>query len=121
MEGTFKICEPLPKPVRLMSTVTWGNKLIVVGAEDNNGHVLNDVIMYDTETGRIEILPSLNHKRFSHSAVICDDVIFVLGGWNEEEENLNSVESLKINSDENWKELPSMREKRQFLTAVVKP
>ena len=110
---------PLPKPVCFMSTVTRGNKIIVVGGEDKNDRYLKDVIMYDTETGRIENLPSLNRMRSRHSAVICDDVIVVLGGWNGK--LLNSVESWKIDSDENWRELPSMPEGTNLLTAVVKP
>ncbi len=75
----FKPCPSLPKPVWAMSTVTWGNMIIVIGGADKNGQDLNDVIMYDTETGRSERLPSLNHKRFGHSAVIMHDVIVVLG------------------------------------------
>ncbi len=46
---------------------------------DKTGQTLNDVIMYDTETGRSERLPALNHKRSGHSAVIMHDVIVVSG------------------------------------------
>ncbi len=110
----------LPKPVWGMSTVTWGNKIIVIGGADKNGQVLNGVIMYDTETGRSEWLPSLNHKRRGPSAVIMHDVIVVLGGENNELEKLNSVESFTIGGDR-WIELPGMKERRSFATAVVKP
>ncbi len=116
----FKPCPSLPKPVFSMSTVTWGNKIIVIGGSDKNDQVLNDVIMYDTETGRSERLPSLNHKRYGHSAVIMHDVIVVLGGQSKEQGRLNSVESF-ILGDDGWKELPEMKEKRYFATAVVKP
>ena len=64
-----------------MSTVTWGNMIVVLGGENKMGNVLNDVIMYDTETGQSERLPSLRDKRRGHCAVIMHDVIFVLGGW----------------------------------------
>jgi N-acetylneuraminic acid mutarotase len=116
----FTTCPPLPKPVSSMSTVTWGNKIIITGGRDSNHHCINDVIMYDTETGRSERLPSMNNNRSEHVAVTCDDVIVVLGGRNEEGD-LNSVESWKIDSDENWKKLPPMPEKIDFLAAVVKP
>ncbi len=69
----------LPKPVYAISTVTWGNKIIVMCGLDKTGQTLNDVIMYDTETGRSERLPALNHKRSGHSAVIMHDVIVVSG------------------------------------------
>jgi hypothetical protein len=116
----IKPCPSLPEPVARMSTVTWGNTIIVVGGVDKNDQVLNDVIMYHIETGRSEKLPSLKHKRSAPSAVIMHDVIVVLGGWNKEEKYLNSVESFTMGDDQ-WKELPGMKEKRQFATAVVKP
>ena len=116
----FKTCPSLPKAVCRMSTVTWGNTIIVIGGQDKNGQSLNDVIMYDTETGRNERLPSLKHKRSGSSAVIIDDVIVVLGGWNKEQKYLNSVESFTMVGD-GWKELPGMKEKRHLATAVVLP
>jgi hypothetical protein len=76
--------------------------------------------MYHIETGRSERLPSLKHKRSGPSAVIMHDVIVVLGGGNKEEECLNSVESFTMGDDQ-WKELPGMKEKRQWANAVVKP
>ena len=116
----FVECASLPSPVSDMSTVTWGNKIIVVGGEDINGQDLNDVIMYDAESGESERLPSLRHRRRGHLAVIINDVIFVFGGWNEEECPLNSVESFRMGSDQ-WIELPGMTDERLNATAVVKP
>ena len=120
IKNEIQTCPSLPKPVSGMSTVTWGNMVIVVGGADKNDQVLNDVIMYHIETGRSERLPSLKHKRFGSSAVIMHDVIVVLGGWNMEEGHLISVESFTMGDDQ-WKELPGMKEKRQWSTAVVKP
>jgi hypothetical protein len=119
IKNEIKPCPSLPKPVSGISTVTWGNTIIVVGGLDKNYQALNDVIMYHIETGRSERLPSLKHKRYGHSAVIMHDVIVVLGGGNEEEGYLNSVESFTMGDDQ-WKELPGMKEKRQLATAVVK-
>ena len=119
-KNEIKSCVSLPEPVSRMSTVTWGNTIIVVGGMDKNDQVLNDVIMYHIETGRSERLPSLKHKRRGASAVIMHDVIVVLGGWNKEEGYLNSVESFTMGDDQ-WKELPGMKEKRRQATAVVKP
>ena len=116
----FKPCASLTKPVWGMSTVAWGNMIIVIGGADKNSQVLHDVIMYDTETGRSERLPSLNHNRCGHSAVIMHDVIVVLGGRSREQGYLNSVESFTLGAD-GWKELLGMKEKRSFATAVVKP
>ena len=120
IKNEIKPCPSLPRPVSGMSTVTWGYMIIVVGGMDKNEQVLNDVIMYHTETRRSERLPSLKHKRSGASAVIMHDVIIVLGGWNNEERHLNSVESFTM-GDDHWKELPGMKEKRCYATAVVKP
>ena len=119
IKNEIKSCPPLPKPVCLMSTVTWGN-IIVLGGKDKNDNVLNHVIMHDTETGQSERLPSLRHKRCGPCAVIMHDVIVVLGDYNKEEGFFNSVETFTMGSTE-WTELPGMKEKRHNATAVVKP
>jgi N-acetylneuraminic acid mutarotase len=119
IKNEIKPCPSLHEPVSGMSTVNWGDMIIVVGGVDKNNQDLNDVIMYHIETGRSERLPSLKHKRSGPSAVIMHDVIVVLGGWNEEEGHLNSVESFTTGDDQ-WKELPGMKEKRYYATAVVK-
>ena len=120
IKNEIKPCPSLPEPVATMSTVTWGNMIIVVGGVDKNDQVLNDVIMYHIETGRSERLPSLKHKRIGLSAVIMHDVIVVLGGENKEEGYLNSVESFTMGDDQ-WKELPGMKEKRHYANDVVTP
>jgi N-acetylneuraminic acid mutarotase len=119
IKNELKPCPSLPKPVCYMSTVTWGNMVVLIGGKDKNGQVLNEVTMYDTESGQSQKLPPLIHKRFGSSAVIMHDVIVVLGGWNKKEGHLNSVESFTMGAD-HWRELPGMMEKRFCATAVVK-
>ena len=120
IKNEFKPCPSLPKPVWAMSTVTWGNKVILIGGQDKNDQVLNEVTMYDTESGQSQKLPPLIHKRIGPSAVMMHDVIVVLGGWNNEDGYLNSVESFTM-GDDHWRELSGMKEKRFLATAVVKP
>ena len=120
IRNEIKQCQFLPKPVFMMSTVAWGNMIIIIGGKDKNDEILNDVIMYDTETGRSQNLPPMIHKRCGHCAVIMNDVIVVFGGWNRENKHLNSVETFSIGSNV-WKELPGMKEKRHCASAVVKP
>ncbi len=120
VKNKCKPCTPLPYPVSCMSTVTWGNMIIVVGGRNKDQSALDDVIMYDTETGGSQILPSLKYKRIGCSAVIVNDVIVAMGGHNDEQGHLNSVECFTMGSEE-WQELPGMIEKRHFASAVVKP
>ncbi|XP_028415442.1 uncharacterized protein LOC114538461 [Dendronephthya gigantea] len=81
-ENEFKPCPSLPQPVSRMSSVTSGENIIVIGGMDMRGRAVNDVITYHTVTGRSEMLPSMQHKRYGSSVVIIDDVIFVFGGRN---------------------------------------
>jgi N-acetylneuraminic acid mutarotase len=120
IKNKFKPCPSLAKPVRGMSTVTWGNMVVLIGGMDKNDQVLNEVNMYDTESGQSQKLPPLIHKRSGSSAVIMHDVIVVLGGFNRDEGHLNSVESFTMGGDR-WRELPGMMEKRNLATAVVIP
>jgi N-acetylneuraminic acid mutarotase len=120
IKNEVKPCPLLPKPLCDMSTVTWGNMVVLIGGRDKNEQVLNEVTMYDTESGQSQKLPPLIHKRSGSSAVIMHDVIVVLGGWNMEERYLNSVESFTMGGD-HWREQPGMKEKRHLATAVVTP
>ncbi|CAB3988776.1 galactose oxidase [Paramuricea clavata] len=120
IKNEFKSCRSLPKPVCDMSTVTWGNMIILIGGQDKNDQVLNDVYMYDTGAEQRQNMPPLIHKRTGSSAVIMHDVIVVLGGWNKEEGYLNSVESFTM-GDDHWRELSGIKEKRYFANAVVEP
>jgi hypothetical protein len=120
IKNEVKPCPSLPKPLCDMSTVTWGNTIILIGGKDKNDQVLNEVTMYDTESGQSHKLPPLIHKRSGSTAVIMHDVIVVLGGRNKGEGFLHSVESFTMGYDQ-WRELPGMKEKRYFATAVVKP
>ncbi|XP_028415460.1 uncharacterized protein LOC114538478 [Dendronephthya gigantea] len=120
IKNEFKPCPSLPQPVCEMSTVIWGDNIIVLGGKDKTDRALSDVIMYDTETGKSQPLPSMIYRRYGCSAVITNDVIVVFGGWNKEQGYLNSVETFTIGGD-GWKELPGMKQKRCNATAVVKP
>ena len=51
--------------------------------------------------------------------MITENAIVVIGGWNEEENKLNSVECFDFDLNW-WVELPPMNKKRDDATAVVK-
>ena len=80
VKNELKPCPPLPYAVCHMSTVTWGNMITIVGGLNKDDKALNDVNMYDTETGQSQILPSMIYKRNGCSAVIMNDVIIAVGG-----------------------------------------
>ena len=63
IKNVCKQMPPLPYAVREMATVSWRNKVILMGGVDKKGQILNNVVMYDTVTGESEMLPSMKYKR----------------------------------------------------------
>ncbi|XP_046864567.1 spermatocyte protein spe-26-like isoform X2 [Xenia sp. Carnegie-2017] len=117
---TFKEMPPLPHPLYGMATVQWRDQVVLLGGWDGRKR-LNSVIMYDTKTGKITVLPSMLEKRSCCCAVITDDTIVVMGGLNDKGNYLNSVECFKMGCSSSWKYLPSMNEPRHLSIAEVLP
>ncbi|XP_046841968.1 spermatocyte protein spe-26-like [Xenia sp. Carnegie-2017] len=117
---TFKEMPPLPHPLTNMAAVQWRNQVVVLGGYDGRKY-LNSVIMYECNTGKITVLPSMLEKRLWCCAVITDDTIVVMGGQNNKGEHLKSVECFKMASSSSWTYLPSMNESRDKAIAEVLP
>jgi hypothetical protein len=112
----------LPVPVFNMATVLWKDQIILLGGKTRVvtdrrqwlDEVTNEVIMFDTETGESEMLPSMKHERNGCLAVLTDDVIVVMGG------HYNSVEYYDFRTN-TWQALKAMKKIRYQATAVVSP
>lgn len=65
------------------------------------------------------MLPSMKQKRADCTAVVTDNVIIVMGGFNDHERYLKSVECFHFCTYV-WEDLPPMGKKRCGATAVVK-
>ena len=119
-EPVVKALPPLPSPVYGMATVSYKGNVILIGGVDDC-KTLNTVMIYDVKTGKIKMLPCLNHERAGCAAVITGNVIVAMGGYVHETNNrLNSVEFLDLSTNV-WRELSPMTTKRAGLTAVLKP
>jgi hypothetical protein len=116
-----KTLPPLRFPIVEMATVSYKGNVILIGGVNEKGQTLNSVVMYDVKTGKIKMLPCLNHKRAGSAAVITGNVIIVMGGYDyETKTRLNSVECLDLNTNV-WRELSPMTTKRSNASAVLKP
>ena len=116
-----KTLPPLPLAVSEMATVSYKDNVILIGGANEKGKSLNSVMMYDVKTGKVKMLPSLNHKKGLSAAVITGNVIIVMGGYVYETKTfLNSVEYLDLSSNV-WRELSPMKTNRSAATAVTKP
>ena len=103
-----------------MATVHWRDQAVLIGGCDKDGKALNDVFMYDCKTGKITVLPSTLEKRSGCCAVIAGNRIVVMGGLNEEGEDLNSVECFTLGGS-TWEHLPAMNITRWGAVAEVLP
>ena len=118
IKNECKEMPPLPYAVRDMATVLWRNNVLVLGGEDARYNALNTVVMYDVITGRSQMLPCMKRQRFGCTAVLAGNL--VVGGMNERDEYLKSVECFDLER-QLWQDLPDMLEPRAYATAVVKP
>ena len=115
----LKEMPPLPRPLRSMATVQWRDQVVVLGGQGVD-EVLNDVFMYDCKTGKITVLPSMLEKRWGCCAVITGNTIVVMGGENEEELDLESVECFTMGGS-TWEYLSDMNKARCCAVAEVLP
>ena len=108
----------LPYEVSQMTTVRWGDNIVIIGGCDRNGEALDTVIIYNVKTEQYCMLPAMRCKRRGCGAVVIGNNIVVLGGRDEQWQRLKSVEVFNFESY-TWQELPEMSEERCYHTAVV--
>ncbi|XP_046842307.1 uncharacterized protein LOC124436423 [Xenia sp. Carnegie-2017] len=118
---TFKEMPPLPHPLYGMATVRWRDQVVLLGGRNDGREILSSVIMYDSKTGKITVLPSMLERRLRCCAVITGDTIAVMGGMIEKIERLKSVECFEMGSSSSWTYLPSMNEPRAEAIAEFLP
>ena len=122
-DPTTNKCKEMPKlPFALdeMATVRWRDEVVVLGGQDKDGEVRNDVFMYNSKTGQITALPSMLEKRYGCCAVITGNTIVVIGGTDDEYKTLSSVECF-IMGNSTWVHLPAMNYPRVGAVAEVLP
>lgn len=109
----------LPHPVSHMTTVTWKDNVVVLGGMNDQGDILNTVILYNVTTECHRMLPGMTEKRFGCTSEIIGDNIITIGGKDESRKDLNSVECFNFDIN-TWTEFPALTEPRFRATSVVK-
>ena len=116
-----KTLPPLPYPVTQMATVSYKGNVVLIGGVNEKCETLNRVVMCDVKTGKVKMLPRVNHKRSGSAVVITGNVIIVMGGYvHETKTYLSSVECFDFSTND-WKELSPMNTVRSHSTAVLRP
>ncbi len=115
----FKELAPLPYPVNEMATVKWGDdNVMIIGGADSNYEPLNKVLIYNIKTQKSHMLPDMKYKRLGCVAAVVRDTVIVMGGEDESENSLKSVESFTFDHY-SWEELSEMNDARCWATAVA--
>ena len=110
---------PLPYPVFDMATVKWDDdNVMIIGGASGFRQPLNKVLMYNIKTQKSHELPNMKYKRRGCVAAVVGDTVIVMGGRNERENYLKSVEGFRFDRN-SWEELPAMHEARCRATAAV--
>ena len=110
---------PLPYPVYDMATVKWDDdNVMIMGGADSDDQPLNKVLMYNIKTQKSHELPNMKYKREGCVAAVVGDTVIVMGGRNERENVLKTVEGFRFDRN-TWEELPAMHEARYRATAAV--
>ena len=122
--------EMIAKGPRLqgLPMVAHGGKLYRIGGftahnkedEDRNLRSVADFVRFDPQTKQWESLPPLPEPRSSHDAVVIQDKIYVVGGWqlSGEQERWHETAWMADLSQDNiaWKQIPKPPFQRRALS-----
>jgi N-acetylneuraminic acid mutarotase len=89
-DGSWEVVSEGPHRLQGLAMVAHGTRLILVGGffaknEEGEPHELfsqDQVAVFDTATDTWSELPNLPSARSSHDAIVHDDKLYVVGGWN---------------------------------------
>ena len=116
---------PLPYPVGEMATVLWRENILIFGGASFSDvfrgrtlQILDSVLIYNIITQKVRKLKKMKYKRRGATAVLIGNNVYVMGGVDENEKELKSVECFDIERN-SWQEFPPMIKARYQATAVA--
>ena len=86
------------KKVATIETFSFGaclfndESLLIAGGCDNDNKVTKNCFLFNTSSKQLTHLSCMNNERESHVLVKVGDVIYSIGGWNEKDNYLKSIE-----------------------------
>ncbi|OVA10155.1 Kelch repeat type 1 [Macleaya cordata] len=80
-------CRSMNLPRCLFGSGSFGSITVVAGGSDKNGNILNSAELYNTESGKWEILPNMHSPRKLCSGFFMDKKFYVIGGMTCQKEN----------------------------------
>ncbi|KAL7592803.1 hypothetical protein Lser_V15G33268 [Lactuca serriola] len=100
-------CDGMNHPRRLFGSGTLGSIAIVAGGCDKNGNILKSAELYDSSTGRWEILPDMHSPRRLCSSFFMDKKFYVIGGMTSSTDSLTCGEEFDLNT-KHWRKIDGM-------------
>ena len=120
-KNKFKELEPLPYGVCNMATVKYGENVVLAGGSGKYGSYReskNTVISYNIKTQKSTELLAMTTARSECCAVVDGNSVVVMGGKDQFERMLSSVEVFDFKTSK-WSNLPSMTKPRNAFIAEI--
>ena len=112
-----KLCQ-MPEPRDCHVAEIFEDKVVILGGEDTNGEVLNNVLEFDAKKNECEKMPPLPHPLTKMATVCWRDQVVVLGGRDKDDEVKNDVFMYDCKTGKTTT-LPSMLERRYGCCAII--
>ncbi|KAJ8751409.1 hypothetical protein K2173_016612 [Erythroxylum novogranatense] len=100
-------CEGMNRPRCLFASGSYGSVAIVAGGTDRNGNVLNSAELYDSTTGKWEVLPNMHSQRRMCSGFFMDGKFYVIGGMSSPTVSLTCGEEYDLETRK-WRTIEGM-------------
>ncbi|KAL3618595.1 hypothetical protein CASFOL_037677 [Castilleja foliolosa] len=100
-------CDAMNRPRCLFASGSLGPIAIVAGGSDKNGNVLKSAELYDSITGKWEVLPSMHLPRRLCSGFFMDGKFYVIGGMSSPTESLTCGEEFDLKT-RRWRKIEGM-------------
>ncbi|GLT81825.1 hypothetical protein SLE2022_002550 [Rubroshorea leprosula] len=100
-------CEKMKQPRCLFGSASFGSVAIIAGGSDKNGNVLKSAELYDSVSGRWEILPNMHLPRRLCSGFFMDGKFYVIGGMSSPTDSLTCGEEFDLESRK-WRRIEGM-------------
>ncbi|KAK0605140.1 hypothetical protein LWI29_023135 [Acer saccharum] len=100
-------CDGMNHPRCLFGSGSRGSIAIVAGGSDKNGQVLKSAELYDSTSGRWEMLPNMSSPRRLCSGFFMDGKFYVIGGMSNPNVSLTCGEEFDLTTRK-WRKIEGM-------------
>ncbi|XP_073287757.1 F-box/kelch-repeat protein At5g60570-like [Primulina huaijiensis] len=100
-------CEKMNRPRCLFASGSLGSITIIAGGSDKDGNVLKSAELYNSVTGKWEMLPSMHSPRRLCSGFFMDKNFYVIGGMTSPTDSLTCGEEFDLNTRK-WRKIEGM-------------